>query len=327
MKQLYALLISLLTVLSADAQSRGNEWIDYTRKYLKIKVWTDGVYRLDSATLSNALAPTGVFLSSIDPRNLQIFHNGTEEYIWVQGENDGSFDGTDFVEFIGHRNTGAMDAELYGGIDSVLNPYFSLYSDTSVYFLTWNASTNNRRLTYAQDTTFSNYSITNSFLNTEKFVGNTLYLPGLLSPDGLSDPEFLKGEGFYYYDAGYNSPQTFNLNSQYADPAGPPALMRARIGTHSNDYSIGSDNDVRMARRCYRQYLRWIRSGNVFSSRSTFVSWIIHYSIHCTECECLQFGFFRTNGSSVGHTAICASLQHGRTQPVRGKIARSCFAK
>lgn len=246
MKQLYALLISLLTVLSADAQSRGNEWIDYTRKYLKIKIWTDGVYRLDSTTLSNALAPTGVFLSSIDPRNLQLFHNGVEEYIWVQGENDGTFDGTDFVEFIGHRNTGVMDAELYGGIDSVLNPYYSLYSDTSVYFLTWNGSTNNRRLTYAQDTAFSNYTITNSFLNTEKFVGNTLYLPGLLSPDGLSDPEFLEGEGFYYYDAGYNSPQTFNLNSQYVDPAGPPALMRARVGTHSNDYSIGSDNDIRI---------------------------------------------------------------------------------
>lgn len=246
MKQLYALIISILTVIPALSQSRGNEWIDYSQKYLKIKVWADGVYRLDSTTLSNALLPTGVSLSSIDPRSLQIFYNGTEEYIYVQGESDGTFDGSDYLEFIGKKNTGETDAELYGGTDSVLNPYYSLYTDTSCYFLTWNGSTSNRRLTVAQDTSFSNYpSLTNSFVNIEKFVGNTLYLPGPLSPDGITDPEFLNAEGFYYYDVGYNTPVTFNIASQFADPAGT-AIMRARVGTHSNDFSIGSDNDVRI---------------------------------------------------------------------------------
>lgn len=246
MKQLYSLIVSLMIFLPATSQTRGNEWIDYSQKYLKIKVWNDGIYRLDSATLSNALAPTGVPLSSINPQNIQLFYNGEEQYIWVQGETDSVFNNGDFVEFIGVRNTGKTDVELYGGPDSILNPYFSLYTDTSCYFLTWNNNTTNRRLLYVQDTTFSNYpSVTNSFIDFEKFVGNTTYLPGWLDPQGSTDPEFLYDEGFYYYDVNYNIPLTFNINSAYADPS-DSATMRVRVGTHSNDYSIGSDNDIRI---------------------------------------------------------------------------------
>lgn len=246
MKQLYAIIVSLLIFLPATSQTRGNEWIDYSQKYLKIKVWNDGIYRLDSATLSNALTATGVPLSSINPLNLQLFYNGEEQYIWVQGETDGVFNNGDFIEFIGIRNTGITDVELYGGPDSILNPYFSLYTDTSCYFLTWNSSTANRRLSYVQDTAFSSYpSVTSSFIDFEKFVGNTTYLPGWLDSQGITDPEFLHDEGFYFYDVNYNNPLTFNINSAYADPS-DSATMRVRVGTHSNDYSIGNDNDIRI---------------------------------------------------------------------------------
>lgn len=245
MKQLYALIISLLAILPAVSQTRGNEWIDYSQKYLKIKVTTDGVYRIDSTTLSNAIAPTGYSLASIDPRNFQIFANGAEEYIWVQGESDGVFNNGDFVEFIGRKNRGAKDAELYNN-NTQLNPYFSLFTDTTTYFLTWNSSTANRRLTATNDTTFSAYLLSTYFMNEEISAGGQLYLPGKSDPSGMTDPEFLSDEGFYFYDAGYGAPQTFNLNSQFADPSGPPAIARLRVGTHSNDWNIGNDNDVRI---------------------------------------------------------------------------------
>lgn len=246
MKQLYALIISLLIVLPSFSQTRGNEWIDYSQKYIKIKVWTDGVYRVDSTTLSNALAPTGFSLASIDPRKFQLFRNGTEEPIWIQGESDGTFNGGDYIEFIGRRNEGQTDWEVYGSADSLLNPFYSLYTDTTTYFLTWNNSTSNLRFTNVQDTAFSNYSVSPNFIDLEKFYGAHLYMPGFLYPDGVTDPEFLKGEGFYYYDVNYNTPLTFNISSQYADPTGPDAIMRTRIGTHSNDYTIGADNDIRI---------------------------------------------------------------------------------
>lgn len=247
MKQLYALVVTCLIALSLGAQNRGNEWIVYSQKYLKIRVWTDGIYRVDSTVLANAVAATGNNLSSIDPRNFQLFHNGIEEYIWVEGETDGQFNSGDYIEFAGFKNTGAIDAELYGHPDSLLNPYFSMFTDTSVYFLTWNTSTNNRRITAAQDTAFSNYSLTTtSFFNTEKFAGAHLYLPGYQDPSGITDPQFLRGEGFYFYAAGYGSPQNFGLNSQFADPSGPAAKVRFRVGTHSNDYGVFPDNDIRI---------------------------------------------------------------------------------
>jgi hypothetical protein len=246
MKQLYTLLLSCLFAVSLASQNRGNEWIDYSQKYLKIKIWADGIYRIDSAVLANAVLATGNNLSMIDPRNFQIFHNGAEQYIWIEGENDGQFNAGDFIEFAGFRNTGEMDAELYNDPDSILNPYYSLFTDTSVFFLTWNNSTSNRRLNNQQDTSFSSYTLSSSFTNEEKFTGAHLYLPGYQDPSGMTDPEFLSGEGFYYYAGGYGSPQTFGLNTQFADFSGPPAEIRFRIGTHSNDYNTPNDNDIRI---------------------------------------------------------------------------------
>ncbi len=245
MKQLYALIVSLLAVLPAVSQTRGNEWIDYSQKYLKIKVAANGIYRIDSTALSNAIAPTGFSLALIDPRNFQLFANGVEEYIFVNGEGDGVFNTGDYIEFIGRRNTGAKDAELYNNTTQ-LNPYFSLFTDTTTYFLTWNSSTSNRRLTVTNDTTFSTYTLSTYFMNEELFAGGQVYLPGKSDPQGMTDPEYLDDEGFYYYDAGYGGPQTFNLNSQFADPSGPAAVARLRVGTHSNDWNIGNDNDIQI---------------------------------------------------------------------------------
>jgi len=245
MKHFYAFIFSLLTVLPAMSQSRGNEWIDYSQKYIKIKVQVDGIYRIDSTTLSNAIAPTGYSLTSIDPRNFQLFANGAEQYIWVQGEGDGVFNSGDFIEFIGRRNDGTLDSELYANSQH-LNPYFSLYTDTTVYFLTWNSSINNRRFTAPADTAFSSYTASSYFTDLEKFGGGQVFLPGQSDPSGITDPDFIDGEGYYYYDVGYASPQTFAMNSQFAYTAGPAAIARLRIGTHSNDWTIGNDNDVRI---------------------------------------------------------------------------------
>ena len=171
MRRLYVLSFLLLLSRTLSAQVYGNEWIDYSQRYLKIRITQDGIYRVDSTTLSNSLGVLGIPLSTIDPRNLQLFHNGQEEYIWVQGESDGVFNNGDFLEFYGKRNDGAADAELYGS-NTQLNPYFSMYNDTAVYFLTWNSSVTHRRLTNPNDTTFSAYSPSPYFTNKEVFAGS-----------------------------------------------------------------------------------------------------------------------------------------------------------
>ncbi|MCB0402523.1 MAG: hypothetical protein KDD41_10600 [Flavobacteriales bacterium] len=149
----------LLFLFSADlmfayAQPYGNEWINYSQQYYKFKVAETGIYRLDSATL----AASGIPVGSIDPRNMQIFARGQEIPLYVNGENDGVFNGSDFIEFYGQHNDGWFDEPLYGNAAKHPNPYYSLFNDTIYYYLTWNNSTSNNRFVLETDTSYSSFT-------------------------------------------------------------------------------------------------------------------------------------------------------------------------
>lgn len=92
------LLILLVQSAVATAQPYGNEWVVASQPYFQFKVHQEGVYRINYQTLNDALAAQGFSLASVDPRNLQIFARGAEQFIHVEGETDGSFDPTDYIE-------------------------------------------------------------------------------------------------------------------------------------------------------------------------------------------------------------------------------------
>ena len=111
----------------------GNEWIDYRQTYLKIPVVEPGIYRITLAELQRAGLPT----ATVDATTLQLFHQGVEQAIYVAGESDKRLAPTDFVEFYGRGNDGAPDSLLYRPVTARSHQYYSLFSDTTVYFLTW----------------------------------------------------------------------------------------------------------------------------------------------------------------------------------------------
>ena len=159
---LFASCCYLLNAPSCYSQKYWNEWINFSQKYYKIPVSQNGIYRLDSSTLSKA----GVPVSLIDPRNIQLFFRGQEQYIFVQGESDSIFNSSDYIEFYGQKNDGALDSILYKGDlynrpVHQPNPYYSLFNDTSSYFFTWNNSTTNKRIILSTDTSFSSQLILN----------------------------------------------------------------------------------------------------------------------------------------------------------------------
>lgn len=63
----------------------------------KIGVTEDGIYKLTYDELSDA----GVEMGSLDPRKIKITNNGAEIPIYVEGEDDGVFDTSDFIFFYG----------------------------------------------------------------------------------------------------------------------------------------------------------------------------------------------------------------------------------
>jgi hypothetical protein len=150
MKHRYLLMILCLALLSTwsistKAQLFGNEWINYGQDYFRIPIAEDGIYRLDSADLAEMLNSAGEDPGSFDPRQFQVFHEGSEEPIYIFGESDASLDDGDFLEFLGFKNRGSFDSLLYASGSLMLHQEFSLVNDTASYYLTWNSSTSNLR--------------------------------------------------------------------------------------------------------------------------------------------------------------------------------------
>ena len=128
MQKLFTAIFFLFS-LQALAQEA---WIDFSRDYYKIPTAQDGVYRLSYTTLS----ASGIDVNQLDPRDIRVFHRGEEVSVHIEGQEDGQFHTTDYLEFIGKRNDGTLDERLYGDFEMMPNPYYNTHNDTTAYFLT-----------------------------------------------------------------------------------------------------------------------------------------------------------------------------------------------
>ncbi len=122
-------------------------WINYSQTYYKIPIAAQGIYRITTAELQQAGVPVG----QVDPRAVQLFHRGVEQAVYVEGETDGRFDTGDFLEFYGRGNDGISDSILYRPATAQPHRYYSLFNDTTAYFLTWRIDNNpgKRMVAYA----------------------------------------------------------------------------------------------------------------------------------------------------------------------------------
>ncbi len=136
--KVFGLGLCLFFSAQAIAQPYGNEWIDYSRTYFKIRVTENGFYRIDFNQLSQALAQSGLSISQIPRRSYQIHYRGKEQAIYVPGQASLPLTTTDFIEFYGKRNDAAQDSLLYYRPEALVNPFYAIHSDTSAYFLSVN---------------------------------------------------------------------------------------------------------------------------------------------------------------------------------------------
>ncbi len=128
----FFLLFSILISNISKAQSLGNEWINYNQQYFKLKITQKGIYQMSFNDLKTAGFPT-----NINPEKIQLFRRGQEQAIFIKGEEDKKLDETDLIEFYAEGNDGALDSLLYSPTLSQPHQYYSLYSDTASYFLTY----------------------------------------------------------------------------------------------------------------------------------------------------------------------------------------------
>jgi hypothetical protein len=138
MKRVLPVLLFLLVCLTLSAQMwngrdtlYGNEWIRYDQPYYKIPVAADGVYRIPYETLAAA----GIAAADLAPGRYQLFHLGEERPLHVSTA--APLVPGDYLEFYGEQNRAQLDRFLFQDPErEMLNPRYSMFTDTSVYFLT-----------------------------------------------------------------------------------------------------------------------------------------------------------------------------------------------
>lgn len=125
----FILVLSMFFASFAKAQY-GNEWIVAGQNYWKIPVSENGLYAVPFATLNSA------GISTSDPSKLQIWFRGVEQSIHINSNT---------VYFYGKGNDGTLDSLIYEPSSAQPNKYYSLFSDTTYYFVTV-GTTNGKRL-------------------------------------------------------------------------------------------------------------------------------------------------------------------------------------
>jgi hypothetical protein len=108
----------------------GHEWIESGGSYLKIKTARDGIYRITG----EQLLALGIPSQQLVGHQMVLWRNGKKEPFY--SSTPGPLQSQDYLEFVGRLNRAEVDAYLFeGGEQDLLNPDYSLFSDTAVFFL------------------------------------------------------------------------------------------------------------------------------------------------------------------------------------------------
>ncbi len=240
MKKILLLVFPLFFSAFAFSQPSENSWINYNQDYYKIKIAQDGIYRISAQALNFAGFPT----TGIDPRKIRMYHNGIEQFLYIQGENDGAFDASDYIEFFGRKNDGSFDKSLYADSSWHPSPSYSLFNDTSAYFLTYSPLTNGSRVTVMNNNNFNSFSPAPYFIRESYLTGKDVPNAGLLFGYNRGwnseSIDYTESEGwgavFGNYSGG-NYPINISVPTEklYSGGTAPDAEMEMCIGGVNNN--------------------------------------------------------------------------------------------
>ncbi len=198
------LFICSLFSINGIAQKYGNEWIAFGQGYYKIKVLENGFHKVSYQALKNG----GVPVDAIDPQELQLWYRGNQLSIEIKGEKDGVFNEADAMVFYGKVADGKLETPLYYKPEFQQHTSYSLYSDTSYYYLTWKEGEKGKRVVEETAITTTKVKFVKSI---KEMIFTDIYSLGNQAVDLIFKSEVDDGEGWVSNSFGYN-PKTPTLN-------------------------------------------------------------------------------------------------------------------
>jgi len=270
MKKIIFLFLFSVFLLN-NSFSQNYAWITPNKTYLKMYVAENGMYRINKTDFTNA----GINTNSIDPRTVKLYSKGNQLPIFFSGEQDGTFDVSDYFDFYGTRNNGGM-IPTYDHNNLVVyntNEYYNSYSDTNVYWIDWGGA-NGIRYAVSNYSSLVNYP--NLYFNDLiHFERDYFYYQG--ENINASDLRFLstekfKGEGWYWsalYDNQTLS-DTFSLPDLYTTPQNASLKVYANPTNRStsilNEHSLQLRVNGNLISTLYSNDLNRIDTTVTFSS-------------------------------------------------------------
>ncbi len=241
-KQLLCVFCSVFIIGNLYSQNLryGNEWIDFSKRYFKIRVTSEGMYRINYSDFTNA-GITAAEIGQIKPDNFQIFYQGNEQPIFVSATGS-SLGSNDYIEFYGNKNDGLLDKVLYTDTANQPHTYRSIYTDTAMYFICWGGSTVGRRYTEVNKTNYSSFTPETYFMHTEVAAFYDLFWPAPTPTQYLDLSDFTQGEGWMTgaLKKGGTWPQNFKLYDY--ENTGPSLILAYDIYGKSQD--INASNNI-----------------------------------------------------------------------------------
>lgn len=200
----------------------GNEWIDFAKTYYRVKVARDGIYRIGY----QQMADQGIPMASVPGSALRLYAYGKQVPLYVS--TSGPMGSSDYVEFYGERNRDVIDRYMYTNPDAEnLNPWYSLFNDTTAYYLTWTETGTAERFQAAAN------DLSNPPAPETYCWSNT--------PISFQDYSFKRSQGFdvaySWYDGdgfgnGDITASQVNLAAPQALAGGPAATVYLRYGVN-----------------------------------------------------------------------------------------------
>ena len=237
------ILFFVILVIANISFSQNFNWITPNQTYLKLYVADDGIYRINKIDFTNA----GVNADVIDPRTLKIYYKGSQLPVFVNGEQDGVFNDTDYVDFFGKRNYRGLTNTYNSNNDVVYvtDEYFNSYSDTSAYWIGWGG---------AYGTRFTNYSYSSSILYPSDFYYKKLHFERDLYysyGEQLNNQDYrnfnnekFQGEGWFWQQLLWGNTITQNFTSPYVSASPQNCMLKVFAYPQSQSSTVSNEHRI-----------------------------------------------------------------------------------
>ncbi|MBC7848722.1 MAG: hypothetical protein H7Y31_03245 [Chitinophagaceae bacterium] len=221
MKKIFTLLLITLA-FSAGAQQFNNEWIRFNQTYYKLKVGTNGVYRISKSALDAA------GLGNTQVQFFELWRNG-QLVPFYPSVSSGTLPADGFIEFYGILNDGKPDNQLYRDPAYQHSTALSLVSDSSTYFLSVNVNQSGFMMfDGANDVASNTLPAEPYFMYTAGMHFQQRMNQGFAAVVGeyVFSSSYDKGEYWSSFQYGPGNPLNHSLTNLAIYPAGPGSTLR-----------------------------------------------------------------------------------------------------